>query len=142
VFERLKWAAEIRPKFLVFATQCKRPGLYVRGCQAAVRQPIAIAAMAQPFFSRRTGTISGVFALLAMPRFYFDVTEDDQFAIDDTGEDMPGEEVGAAAASTLAEIAFDAIRRCPRSVTLAIDVRDANGPVLKARLDFRMEEPG
>ena len=94
-----------------------------------------------PPVMRPGGTISGVLSLPFMPRFYFDVTEDDQFAIDDTGEDMPRAEVGAAAAGTLAEIAYDAIRRSPRSATLAIDVRDDNGPVLRARLDYRMEEP-
>jgi len=86
--------------------------------------------------------MSAALSLLCMPRFYFDVTEDDQFAIDDDGEDMPRAEVGAAAASTLAEIASDAIRRCPRSVRLAIDVRDGDGLVLRARLDYRMDEPG
>jgi hypothetical protein len=74
-----------------------------------------------------------------MPRFYFDVTEDDLLAIDDAGSTCHWARSGPLP-STLAELAHDAIRRCPPALTLVIDVRDDNGSVLRVRLRYQMEE--
>ena len=71
-----------------------------------------------------------------MPLYFFDTRDNDVFVEDDIGIDYPDlETVKVEAARSLAELARDVI---PGSLKreLAVEVRDALGPVLKARMSF------
>lgn len=71
-----------------------------------------------------------------MPLYYFDTRDDDMFVQDDIGTDYPDlKAVKVEAARSLTELARDVI---PGSLKreLAVEVRDAWGPVLKARMCF------
>lgn len=71
-----------------------------------------------------------------MPLFFFDTRDNDDFIEDDMGLDFPDlEAVKVEAARALAELARDVI---PGSLKreLAVEVRDALGPVLRALMTF------
>lgn len=71
-----------------------------------------------------------------MARFYFDSRDNDDFIEDDEGLEFPDlEAVKIQAAKALAELARDVI---PGSLkrNLAIEVRDEQGPVLRAMMSF------
>ncbi|WP_440640785.1 DUF6894 family protein [Bradyrhizobium sp. PUT101] len=74
-----------------------------------------------------------------MPRYYFDMRDNDVFVADDEGLAFSSvDEVKAQATTALAELAKDVL---PDSVlrTLAIEVRDDLGPVLRVSLRFEIE---
>ncbi|WP_375160176.1 hypothetical protein [Bradyrhizobium sp. RDT46] len=74
-----------------------------------------------------------------MPRYYFDSRDDDIFIADDDGLDFSSlDDVKAQATTALTELAKDVL---PGSVvrTLAIEVRDDLGPVLRIALRFEIE---
>lgn len=76
-----------------------------------------------------------------MPRYYFDLREGDELAIDDEGLELSTiEAVQAEAARSLADMARDAVRkdRDCAGHHMAIEVRDDNGPVLQVRFTFEM----
>jgi hypothetical protein len=71
-----------------------------------------------------------------MPLYFFDTRDNDQLVEDDVGLEYPDlEAVKVEAARALAELARDVI---PGSLKreLAVEVRDAQGPVLIARMTF------
>ena len=71
-----------------------------------------------------------------MRLFFFDTRDNDYFIRDDVGVEYPGlEAVKVEAARALAELARDVI---PGSLkrSLAVEVRDADGPVLEATMIF------
>ena len=71
-----------------------------------------------------------------MPLYFFDTRDNDDFVEDDTGLQLPDlEAVKVEAAKALAELARDVI---PGSVKrkLSVEVRDQQGPVLKAIMTF------
>jgi hypothetical protein len=71
-----------------------------------------------------------------MQLYFFDTRDNDQFVKDDVGLEYPDlEAVKVEAARALAELARDVI---PGSLKreLAVEVRDAQGPVLIARMTF------
>jgi hypothetical protein len=71
-----------------------------------------------------------------MQLYFFDTRDNDQFVEDDVGLEYPDlEAVKVEAARALAELARDVI---PGSLKreLAVEVRDAQGPVLIARMTF------
>jgi hypothetical protein len=71
-----------------------------------------------------------------MPLYFFDTRDNDNFIEDDEGLEYPDlEAVKVAAAKALAELAKDVI---PGSVKrkLTVEVRDEQGPVLKATMIF------
>ena len=71
-----------------------------------------------------------------MPVYFFDTRDNDDFIEDDLGLDCPDlEAVKVEAARALAELARDVI---PGSLkrTLAVEVRDELGAVLRAILNF------
>lgn len=71
-----------------------------------------------------------------MPLYFFDTRDNDIFIEDDVGVELPDlEAVKATAAVSLAELARDVL---PGSVKreLAVEVRDARQPVLRALLTF------
>ena len=77
--------------------------------------------------------------LWKMPRYYFDSRDDDMFIADDEGLDFSSlDDVKAQATTALTELAKDVL---PGSVarTLAIEVRDDLGPVLRIALRFEIE---
>lgn len=71
-----------------------------------------------------------------MPLYFFDTRDNDNFIEDDHGIEFPNlEAVKREAARALAEIARDVL---PGSMkhNLAVEVRDEQGPVLKALMTF------
>lgn len=71
-----------------------------------------------------------------MPQYYFDTRDNDDFVEDDVGLDYDDlESVKFDAAKSLAELARDVL---PGSLqrALAVEVRDDEGPVLKAMMTF------
>jgi hypothetical protein len=74
-----------------------------------------------------------------MPRYYFDIHDDDLFTPDDEGVDLDGVEAARdEAARTLGEIARDVLPGSLRRV-LKVEVRDEDRePLLEARLVFEV----
>jgi hypothetical protein len=71
-----------------------------------------------------------------MLRYFFDTRDGDTFINDDVGAEVSDLEAAKAlAAKALAELARDVVPGADRRV-LTIEVRDAQGPVLEARLTF------
>jgi hypothetical protein len=71
-----------------------------------------------------------------MTLYFFDTRDGDDFSDDDVGIDYPDlETVKLEAARTLADLARDVI---PGNVSreLAVEVRDAQGPVLIVKITF------
>ncbi|MBR1153620.1 DUF6894 family protein [Bradyrhizobium sp. JYMT SZCCT0428] len=78
-----------------------------------------------------------------MPRYYFDLREGDQIAPDEEGLEFDSlDQVQVEAARSLAELARDAIRRTPHSLSYqkSVEVRDDNGPVMEARFTYKLEK--
>jgi len=74
-----------------------------------------------------------------MVRYFFDVRDNDSFYPDDVGVELPSiDTVKAQAGRTMGEIAKDVL---PGSEvrTLAIEVRDDLGPILRVALQFEIE---
>ena len=74
-----------------------------------------------------------------MVRYFFDVRDNDSFYPDDVGVELPSiDTVKAQAGRTKGEIAKDVL---PGSEvrTLAIEVRDDLGPILRVALRFEIE---
>jgi hypothetical protein len=74
-----------------------------------------------------------------MPRYYFDIRDDDEVTFDEDGLEFDGlEDVKIQASRALTEIAKDVVPGSTRRV-LAIEVRDeARQPLLEARLVFEI----
>lgn len=78
-----------------------------------------------------------------MPRFYFDLRDGDDLAIDEEGLELP--DIGAVqaeAAISLADMARDAVHSAPLipgGHHMAIEVRDDVGPVMQVRFLFEVE---
>lgn len=71
-----------------------------------------------------------------MPLYFFDTRDDDQLIEDEDGLVFPDlETVKVQAAKSLAEFARDVLPGSLRRV-LAVEVRDALGPVLRAVMTF------
>jgi len=78
-----------------------------------------------------------------MPRFYFDLRDGDDLAVDEEGLELP--DIGAVqaeAAISLADMARDAVHNAPLGPgghRMAIEVRDEIGPVMQVRFLFEVE---
>ena len=71
-----------------------------------------------------------------MPHYFFDTRDNDTFVEDEEGITYPDlESVKIVAAKSLAELAREVIPGSLQRV-LAVEVRDALGPVLKAMMHF------
>jgi hypothetical protein len=78
-----------------------------------------------------------------MPRYYFDVWEADGLTLDDEGIELRDiEAVQNAAVRSLADMAREAVNsRSTVGNDMAIEVRDADGPVLQVKLTLAIERP-
>ena len=76
-----------------------------------------------------------------MTRYYFDLMDSDGIITDDEGMELPSmQRVQEEAARSLAGMARDAVVRLDGKAThMAIEVRDANGPVLQLRFTFEID---
>ena len=78
-----------------------------------------------------------------MPRYYFDLRDDTGVALDEEGLELASwRAVQAEAAKSVADMARDAILSAPAAggrQTMAIDVRDAGGPVMQVKFSFAIE---
>jgi hypothetical protein len=78
-----------------------------------------------------------------MPRYYFDLREADELAVDDQGLELPTlQAVQIEAARSLVDMARHAVWTRAETLTghrMAIEVRDTAGPVLQARFTFELE---
>ncbi|MBR0973226.1 DUF6894 family protein [Bradyrhizobium japonicum] len=79
-----------------------------------------------------------------MARYYFDLRDDNGTARDEEGLELAtARAVQAEAAKSVADMARDAILSAPLTgskQTLAIDVRDAGGPVMQVIFSFEIED--
>jgi hypothetical protein len=78
-----------------------------------------------------------------MKRYYFDLKDGDGLSFDEEGLELPDLlSAQQEAANALSEMARDAIRSVDgMGHQMAIEVRDANGPVLQVKYVFEMGEP-
>ena len=72
-----------------------------------------------------------------MPRYYFDIRDGDDVAIDEEGLDLPAIEAAETeAARSLADIAAELRRQKAECQRLTIEVRAGDAPLFKATLAF------
>ena len=77
-----------------------------------------------------------------MPRYYFDLLDENAMAIDKEGIELPHIRAAQAeAAKSLADMARDAIHTSASSKRhhMAIEVRDAGGPIMQVRFTFEIQ---
>jgi|SRR5215204_5082261 len=91
-----------------------------------------------PVTERRYSALS-IAGSACMRRYFFDVRDGNNLAPDEEGMILPSiEAVQEEAAMSLADMARDMVRsRAKRH--LAIEVRDAGGPVVEARFQWSMQ---
>ncbi|MDA9533851.1 MULTISPECIES: DUF6894 family protein [unclassified Bradyrhizobium] len=79
-----------------------------------------------------------------MPRYYFDLRDEKGTAVDEEGLELSGPRaVQAEAAKSVADMARDAVLSAPLTggrQEMAIDVRDAGGPVMQVTFCFEIED--
>ena len=79
-----------------------------------------------------------------MPRYYFDLCENNELAIDEEGLELPNlRAVQIEAARSLVDIARHAVWTKAETILghqMSIEVRDGSGPVLQARFTFELEK--
>ncbi|KRP93183.1 hypothetical protein GPL17_14530 [Bradyrhizobium yuanmingense] len=79
-----------------------------------------------------------------MARYYFDLRDDKGIALDEEGLELSSPRaVQAEAAKSVADLARDALLSAPLTGDrreLAIDVRDASGPVMQVKFCFQIED--
>jgi hypothetical protein len=79
-----------------------------------------------------------------MPRYYFDMRDGDELAVDEEGlvlSDMRAVQIEAA--KSLADMARDAVHShstAPGMHRMAIEVRDGFGPVMQVKFTFEVEK--
>ena len=78
-----------------------------------------------------------------MPRYYFDLLDGDILAVDDEGLELPSLQAAQAeAAKSLADMVRDAVHGSSAVAgkrDMAIEVRDAAGPVMEVKFTFEIE---
>lgn len=78
-----------------------------------------------------------------MPRYYFDLHDERGAALDEEGLELSSlRAVQAEAAKSVADMARDAVISAPATGAkrkMAIDVRDAGGPVMQVTFSFAIE---
>jgi hypothetical protein len=79
-----------------------------------------------------------------MPRYYFNLRNGDEFALDEEGLELRSVQAAQAeAATSLADMAREAAHHsAPVSRRdMAIEVRDETGPVMQVKFIFAVEKP-
>ncbi|MGX9429916.1 MULTISPECIES: DUF6894 family protein [Bradyrhizobium] len=79
-----------------------------------------------------------------MPRYYFDMRDGDELAVDEEGLVLSDvRAVQAEAAKSLADMAREAVHGSPVAGKhhMAIEVRDGFGPVMQVKFTFEVEKP-
>ncbi|UPK25198.1 DUF6894 family protein [Bradyrhizobium sp. 195] len=78
-----------------------------------------------------------------MPRYYFDLRDDKGIALDEEGLELSSPRaVRAEAAKSIADMARDAVLSASPTggrQQMAIDVRDANGPIMQVKFSFEID---
>ena len=78
-----------------------------------------------------------------MPRYYFDLRENDELAVDEEGLDLPTlQAVQIEAARSLVDMARHAVWSRADTILahrMAIEVRDDNGTVLQAKFTLEID---
>ncbi|MCK1358928.1 hypothetical protein [Bradyrhizobium sp. 199] len=78
-----------------------------------------------------------------MPRYYFDLRDEQGIALDEEGLELSSPRaVRAEAAKSVADMARDAVLSAPLTGNrqkMAIDVRDADGPVMQVKFCFEID---
>ena len=78
-----------------------------------------------------------------MSRYYFDLLDGDVLAVDDQGLELPSLQAAQAeAAKSLADMARDAVHGSSAVAgkrDMAIEIRDAAGPVMQVKFSFEIE---
>ncbi|MBR0915444.1 DUF6894 family protein [Bradyrhizobium japonicum] len=78
-----------------------------------------------------------------MPRYYFDLLDDELVALDEEGLQLADlRKVQAEAAKSLADMARDAVETYApgRRHQMAIEVRDETGPVMRVSFSFEVQQ--
>ena len=79
-----------------------------------------------------------------MPRYYFDIRDNDELAVDEEGLDLPNlQAVQIEAARSLTDMARHTVWERAETILghrMAVEVRDDNGPVLQAKFIFEVEK--
>ncbi|KQT18973.1 MULTISPECIES: hypothetical protein [Bradyrhizobium] len=79
-----------------------------------------------------------------MPRYYFDLRDDNGIALDEEGLELSGPRaVQAEAAKSAADVARDEMLSAQLTGArheMAIEVRDACGPVMQVKFCFQIED--
>ena len=78
-----------------------------------------------------------------MPRYYFDLRDGVELAVDEEGLELNSlQSVQAEAAKSLADMARDAVHSSTstNAHSMAIEVRDEIGPVMQVRFTFEVEK--
>ncbi|MCP3471731.1 hypothetical protein NLM33_15520 [Bradyrhizobium sp. CCGUVB1N3] len=75
-----------------------------------------------------------------MSCYYFDLRDDDDFAPDDEGLELPNiQAVQEEAAKALTDAARDALLRPINPTRIAVEARDDSGPVMQIRFTIEVE---
>lgn len=78
-----------------------------------------------------------------MPRYYFDLRDNDELAVDDEGVELfTLQAVQIEAARSLVDMARQAIWTKTETILghwMVVEVRDEHGPVLQAKFEFELE---
>jgi hypothetical protein len=78
-----------------------------------------------------------------MPRYYFDLCENNDLAVDEEGVGLPDmQAVQVEAARSLVDMARHAVWTRAENILghqMSIEVRDDDGPVLQAKFTFELE---
>ncbi|WP_407118227.1 DUF6894 family protein [Bradyrhizobium sp. LMG 9283] len=79
-----------------------------------------------------------------MPRYYFDLRDKKGIALDEEGLELSGPRaVQAEAANSVADMARDAVLSTPLTggrQEMAIDIRDAGGPIMQVTFCLEIED--
>ena len=74
-----------------------------------------------------------------MPRFYFDLQDNDSLVIDDEGAELDVDAVQKEAAFTVADAVRDKLRGPATCGEIAVQVRDDVGQIMRFRVAIEMQ---
>ena len=74
-----------------------------------------------------------------MPRFYFDLQDNDSLVIDDEGAELDVDAVQKEAAFTVADAVRDKLRGPATTGEIAVQVRDDVGQIMRFRVAIEMQ---